>query len=162
MWRGYHGSPVTIEAFCICPAQNLEGAKEVSVQPASGVYQRMKILDPLKRVSARQKLSHQNTPQFRGATATLFPLALVYGCGHNSNTAQFIASNPSHASPASFGITCCCDNTDEIPNIFPLRTVRPEGPECLTWGFGGCMSSPQNQLVSNVAVTPLPIHPSVM
>ena len=38
IWRGeYYGSPVAIKAFRIYPAQNLKEAKEVSIQPASGV-----------------------------------------------------------------------------------------------------------------------------
>ena len=39
IWRGeYYRSPVAIKAFRICPAQNLREAKEVSTQPARGVY----------------------------------------------------------------------------------------------------------------------------
>ena len=38
IWRGkYHGSPVAIKAFRIYPAQNLKEAKDVSIQPASGI-----------------------------------------------------------------------------------------------------------------------------
>ena len=38
IWRGeYYGSPVAIKAFRIYPAQNLKDAKEVSIQPTSGV-----------------------------------------------------------------------------------------------------------------------------
>ena len=121
IWQGeYYGSYMTYKTFRIYPTQNLKEAKEVGAYTVSEVCQGTKTQDSSERAPTWWRLSHQNILSFRGATTTLFRLALVHDWGHNRDVTWLVASNPR---ASWYGIARYCGNSGETANLFSLRTA---------------------------------------
>ena len=126
IWRGeYYGSPVAIKAFRIYPAQNLKEAKEVCILPARGggllTTENFRFFGKEYRCGGNYLIK----------TSYRFVGSLL----HSSNSLSFTIGDitatslsslhPTPARPARlwYGIACCCGNSENIADLFSLRTA---------------------------------------
>lgn len=102
-WKGdYQGVPVAIKAFRAYATHHSE-EKQVRVERAGDIsllymYNDVTLQILWELIPMYKKLIHPNVAAFRGATTTLFPLALVYDWGEEDTILKYVQTH-SEAQP---------------------------------------------------------------